>query len=256
MPASFMNNSLADSFPARLDVRTKLLISVLCSLSAIVLTGTEPLLLLVAVSTAYAFSTRNIKGTLIAYTFVMLMMSTSILFAMGIGMFFPEFGNIKASRFLTPFLRMLLMINVMVALALTSRIQSILTSLKSLRLPGFLFIPATVMIRFIPTFIEDVKQIGQTMKMRGYPMTPLTLVRHPLRSVRLIFAPVVFRALRSADELAIAAELKGVSASNKITRYEEIRFAGRDYLTVAFTILLLSTAFWMQYKLGFSFGRH
>lgn len=256
MQASFMNSVPDASFPARLDVRTKLLISVLCSLSAIVLSATWPLLLLVGASTAYAFSTRNVKGTLIAYAVVLVMLASSALFAMAISLFFPEFGDLAASRFLTPFLRMILMINVMVALALTSRIQSILSSLKSLRLAGVLFIPASVMIRFIPTFIEDVKQIGQTMKIRGYPMTPSTFIRHPLRTIRLLFAPIVFRALRSADELAIAAELKGVNASSRTTRYEDIRFARRDYLTLALAVLILAAAFWLQFRAGFHFGHH
>ncbi len=256
MPASFMNNTNTDSFPARLDVRTKLLVSVLCSISAIVLSSPGPLLVLVAVSTLYAFSTQNIKGTLIAYAFVLFMLASSTLFALCIGLIFPELGNMEARRFISPFLRMLLTINVTIALALTSRIQSILTSLKSLRLPAVLFIPATVMIRFIPTFIEDAKQIRQTLKMRGYNINPLAFIRHPLLTTRLLFAPLVFRALRSADQLAIAAELKGINTSSKITRYETPRFAMRDYLTITVTIMLLAVAFWMQSLEGFHFGGH
>lgn len=256
MQASFMNRKHVDSFPARLDVRTKLLISVLCSFSAIILKGAEPLLLLVAASTVYALSTKNIKGTLIAYAFVLVMLTSSVLFTLGIGVFLPDIMNLEVKRFASPFLRMILMVNVMIGLALTSRIQAILTSLKSLRLPGVLFIPATVMIRFIPTFIEDARQIRQTLKMRGYNITPLSFFRHPLHTSRLLFAPLVFRALRSADELAIAAELKGVNASTKTTRYETPTFAARDYLCITGTILILVAAYWIQHSGGFIFSGH
>lgn len=251
-----MNETRNDSFPARLDVRTKLMISVLCSISAIVLTGIDPLLVLVAASTVYALSTRNIRGALITYGVVLLMLASSALFIVIIAQFFPAFDNLEARRFIVPFLRMLLMINVMIALAMTSRIQSILTALKSLHLPGVLFIPATVMIRFIPSFIEDVRQLRQTLKIRGYPMTPAAFLRHPLRTIRLLFAPMVFRALRSADELAIAAELKGVDAGTRTTQYETPHLGLRDYLCMAATALFLGAAFWLQYRQGFRFGMH
>ncbi|MGE4506280.1 MAG: energy-coupling factor transporter transmembrane component T, partial [Desulfovibrionaceae bacterium] len=155
-----------------------------------------------------------------------------------------------------PFLRIVLMINVVLGLALTSRIQSVLTALKSLRLPAVLYIPASVMIRFIPTFIGDARQIHQTLRIRGYPVTPGALLRHPLRSVRVLFVPLVFRALRSADDLAMAAELKGVGARGGITPHRTDPFGPLDAAALLVALGCIAAAFLQQFRAGFGLGMH
>ncbi len=157
MRASFITNTAPSlSFPANLHVRTKIIICFFCSLSAIILSGITPMLILVLASIVYALSTGKIKGILIAYAGMTFMLGTSVFFVFIATLFFPEFAKIEPERIVLPFLRMTLMTNAVLVLALTSRIQSVLSSLKDLRLPGFIYIPASVMIRFIPTFINDL----------------------------------------------------------------------------------------------------
>ena len=258
MQASFASDDPArpDSLPARLNVRTKLALCVLSSLSAIILNSPLAMAPLLAASVAYALSTRNLRGILMAYAAVSAMLGISVVFVLLIGLVWPEITRMDAKYFLVPFLRIVLMINVVLGLALTSRIQSILTSLKSLRLPAMIYIPASVMVRFIPTFLIDVRQILQALKIRGYPLTPASLARHPLRSVRVLFAPVVFRALRSADDLAMAAELKGVGLSGSIVAHRREPFSTRDWITLALALAITASAFVIQARQGFGMGMH
>ncbi|MGE4469048.1 MAG: energy-coupling factor transporter transmembrane protein EcfT [Desulfovibrio sp.] len=247
---------LARSFPATLNVRTKLALCVLSSLSAIVLSAPEALGVLVALSAAYALSTRNLRGILIGYLLVGAMLGMSVLFIVLLSLIWPVLSEVEMKTLVAPFLRIMLMLNVVFGLALTSRIQSVLTALKSLRLPGFIYIPAAVMIRFIPTFASDFKQIRQALKIRGYPVHPWALIRHPLRSVRVLFVPLVFRALRSADDLAMAAELKAVGGSGGFTRMRQESFGGRDWAVLGVCVAAVLGAVLLQLPHGFGSGMH
>ena len=257
MQASFVSDSdLPASFPATLDVRTKLFLCVLCSLSAIVLHSPLALVPFLAASALYALSTKNFKGILLAYLAVTLMLGTSVLFMLLLSLIWPEITNLEFRYFLVPFLRIVLMLNVVLGLALTSRIQPLLTSLKSLRLPGVIYIPASVMIRFIPTFLNDAKQVLQALKIRGYPLTPRTLALHPLRTGRVLFVPLVFRALRSSDDLSMAAEIKGVGRTGSIVPHHRSTFGPRDLLVFGLALALAASCFAIQMREGFSMGMH
>ncbi|MUM78518.1 energy-coupling factor transporter transmembrane protein EcfT [Pseudodesulfovibrio sp. F-1] len=258
MRVSFINDSdLTDSFPATLDVRTKLFLCVLSSLSAIILQSPLAMTPLLAASALYALSTKNIKKILMAYVAVFTMLGISSVFVILLAMIWPELTKLEWSNFLTPFLRIVLMINVVLALSLTSRIQSLLTALKSMRLPSLIYIPTSVMIRFIPTFFNDAKQVLQALKIRGYPLTPRSMFLHPLRSLRVLFAPLVFRALRSSDDLAMAAELKGVGMSESIVPHRLNAFHRRDLAVSGLAVGLVAAAFAIQVRCGgLSFGMH
>ena len=68
------------------------------------------------------------------------------------------------------------------------------------------------MVRFIPEFINDVKLIRESLKIKGFSPGIGFVTCHPLLVVRLLVVPLTIRALRSADTLAVAAELKGMDA--------------------------------------------
>ena len=167
----------------------------------------------------------------------------------------------EPAQMLIPFLRTTVMINTVLALALSSRVQTLLTSLKSLRLPIWLYVPSAVMIRFIPSFIKDVRQIHETMRIRGYNLNPIFILAHPRLSVRLMAAPIIFRALRSADDLGVAAELKGVGAKmggkQKLESHTPLKFKIRDAVSLATLIALISAAGVIQSVYGIdTLGMH
>jgi energy-coupling factor transport system permease protein len=243
-------------FPARLDARTKMLLCLVASLTSIVLTDMAALGVLLAASAAYALSARDVKGLLVSYAAVALMLGTSALCVVGMGLLWPSMASLEPRRFIVPFMRILVSINVILGLALTSRVQSILTALKSLKLPPLVFIPASVMVRFIPTFIGDIRQIWQTLRIRGYARSPLALAAHPGTTLRVLFMPIVFRALRSADDLAMAAELKGVGGQGRVTAHRLGRMAARDYLSLAAGAGLVALAIWLQLRSGLRLSMH
>jgi len=232
----------------RLDVRTKMVICLLSSVVVIVLKGVIPLSFLMAASLVYVLFQKRFGVMLICYGAVALMGLMALFCVRIMVVFIPEMGQFDLSMFFVPFLRVTILLNVILALALSSKIQDILTSLRSLHLPLFIYLPAAVMIRFIPGFIDDIKLINQSLKIRGYRINPFTLTFRPFLTTRLLFVPTVIRALRASDELVVAAELKGVGYSERISYYKTNRFSGFDYFIGAVAIVFLSFACLLEHQ--------
>lgn len=228
-----------ESIIHRLDARTKMGISLAASIAVIFFAEAESLGLLLAASTAYALALRRYKVVILCYLLLGVMWCFAFGFMHGMHALWDKIPTAEPAKLLVPFLRSAVMANVVMALALSSRVQSLLTALKSLHLPFCIYIPSAVMIRFIPSFITDVKQIAETMRTRGHQPTPWMLMSHPVMTMRLVFTPILFRALRTSDELAIAAELKGLGTRRTITPYKTQRLSRIDGVATVLTVLLL-----------------
>ena len=153
--------------------------------------------------------------------------------------FWPELGKAGLSTFINPFLRVLILVNTVLALAVFSRIQDIMASLKSFGLPFFIYLPAAVMVRFIPEFINDVKLIRESMQIKGFRPGLRFVTLHPFLVIRLLVVPLTIRALRSADTLSVAAELKGMDAAVPMTRVPAPRPNAWD-ITATVSVLVLT----------------
>ena len=233
-----------------LDVRTKIFISFSASMAVIFLKSWMALGLLCGVSTLYALELGRWRVVAVCYIAICIMwlMSIGCMFLMA--RLLPFGGPPSLLKMMVPFMRTTIMVNTILAMALSSRVQTLLAALKSLKLPIWLYVPAAVMIRFIPTFIQDVKQIHEAMKIRGYSPNPVFLLRNPVLSIRLLVAPMLFRALRSADDLGIAAELKGLGQQRTMANYRPQRLTRTDAVAATCTLLILVAGALVQLQFG------
>ena len=129
--------------------------------------------------------------------------------------------------------------NTILPMAFTGRLQNILNGLQQLKLPFIIYLPAAVIIRFIPTFAGDVKQIWESLKIRGFKI-------NPIRTTRLLFTPLLFRALKTSDELGIAAELKGLHAGSNSGSMHRRRFGKHDIAAITLVLLICTGAVLLQ----------
>jgi len=234
------------AFVGRLDVRTKMGVSLLASVATIAMNQPAALGTLAVLSALYAASLKRFKALLIVYAIVAVMWCGALAMMSGLHLLWPAAPAADLEKLTVPFLRTAVMINVALALALSSRIQSLLAVMKSLRLPLCIYVPLAVMVRFIPTFIEDVRQIRECIYTRGYRITPVTTIRHPVLTIRLLLMPLLFRSLRSADELGIAAELKGMGYGRRIVPLREPRFHREDAVMAGLTLSALAVSVALQ----------
>ena len=226
-----------------LDIRVKLLIALVCSVMAIAIDSTGALIVLLAASIIYVSLLQRFGVVAVAYCFITVLMVTAIACVKIMAIWVPAMAKFNITVFIFPFLRLLVMINNVLVIALSSDLRSILTSLKSMRLPYFIYLPAAVMLRFIPSFINDAKQIKDSLKTKGYPLTPMRAIARPFFTLRVLFVPLVIRALRTSEELGIAAELKGAGSGANMTIQRARHLNSSDWMaSVAATLWFLFAA--------------
>lgn len=226
------------------DVRAKMLVCVLASMGTVVLSSLEGQLVLVLASLVYALGMRRPTVLLWAYVAVACMCALAIGCTWLMRLVLPQLlRDVGWATLLVPFLRLLVMVHVVLPLALSCRIQNILDALRGLRLPFCLYLPAAVAVRFIPTFLHDIKQVSESLKLRGHKLGLWNALCHPVLTLRLVCAPLLFRSLRASEELGIAAELKGLGYGGRMTPYRENSWSGRDTLFVLAALLAVAAAF-------------
>ena len=229
MQASFLLRR-SDRFAASLDARLKLLLCAGVSVATIAFSSAWSLMLLLAGATALARSATTLRMIVLVWLASSGMMLMTTGFSWLLSLAVPGMFTWDVLRMSVPYLRMLVVVMLLLSLALSTPVQVVIEKLNTARLPGVLSIPLGVAIRFIPTFIDDCKQIRDAARLR--PGKGL------LSAWRGIVVPLVFRMLASADDLAVAAELKGLSPGKKMTVGGASAFSRRD-LWVAGTALVL-----------------
>jgi len=235
MRASFFTDT-GDGFAAGLDVRVKLLLCLTGSLAAIILTSPLSLGLLAAFTAALALGAARLTTVLKVCLFATFMLAFAFGFSALIGLAVPGLMRWNAFSLSVPFLRMLISINLLLMLALSTPVQVLFARLQSLRLPGWLHIPLSVAVRFVPTFIGDCSQIRDAARLRpGKGLTGLW---------RGLAVPLVFRTLYSADDLAMAAELKGISTTGLAS--DRKQWSRRDGLVLSLACCVLIAASLLQ----------
>lgn len=242
-------DSAKDRQYGQIDARARMFVSLLASVITIVISSFEGQAVLFAASLLYVLSIRRYKAVCIAYAFMAVMMVIAVLCTYCLTRFVPAMPFTFAAV-AVPFMRGMVMMNVVLPLALTCRIQDLLTALKGLKLPFCIYIPAAVMIRFIPTFIHDIKQVAETLKIRGYELSFRQMCLHPLLMLRLLFAPLLFRSLRTSEELGMAAELKGLDSQSVFVPYRKIVWTNKDSLLVAAALSASVFALYVHCEFG------
>lgn len=238
MRASFLTKS-SDTFAATLDVRVKLFLCVSGSITTIILSSPLSLGFLAVVSTCLALCAARPSTIAKVYLFAFLMLSFALGFSALISLAVPGLMRWNAFSLSVPFLRILISVNLLLVLALSTPVQDLFNRLQSWKLPTWVHVPLSVAIRFVPSFISDCAQIRDAARLR------------PGRGFRRFFrglaVPLIFRMLYSADDLAMAAELKGIGQARRTAFSSGQGMGRRDAAVVALAVMVLCAAAAAQY---------
>ena len=228
-----------DTILKHLDTRTKLTLVLATAVLTVAASGAVAQLLLFVVSFIYVLMLRRPGLVGVLYALMVVMMGLAALCAAGLGQVIPGIAGLSFKALAIPFLRGLSMMNVVIVLAMTTRVEDLLLTLERMRLPFYIFLPTAVMLRFIPTFTQDVKQVWETLKIRGWPVGPAMLTVRPMLSARLAMAPILFRALKSSETLGVAAELKGLGTSERTMRNDGKTLTSLDARVLAILVFTI-----------------
>ena len=241
MRALFAKGAAASSLLRFLDVRTKIVVIAATAVATLVVSGLAAQLVLFAATLVYALFLKRAKLLAVLYALMAAMMAIAAVCAWGLQTWLPQMGELNIHALAIPFLRGLSMMNAVIVLAMTTRVEDLLSTLERMRLPFCIFLPTAVMLRFVPTFANDIKQVWETLRIKGWPLGPAMFTRHPILSARLILAPILFRALKSSETLGVAAELKGMGSRERTVLVYAKTMTSLD--ARVYSVLLLSLVF-------------
>lgn len=234
-----------------LDARTKLAVTLVTAILTVACSGVISQIVIFGSTLLYALALKRPGLLAVLYGLMAAMMAVAALFGLLLEEWLPAMGGITLRALFIPFMRGLSMMNVVMVLALTTRVEDLLATLERIRLPFCIFLPTAVMLRFIPTFTNDIRQVWETLRIRGWPVGPVMMTCRPLLSARLILAPILFRALKSSETLGVASELKGLG-----TKKRTMRADGRSMTTIDARVLSLLLVFTILTVLAEIFLRH
>lgn len=128
----------------------------------------------------------------------------------------------------------------------TTKISEFLSAMNRIHAPKKLVIPLAVMLRYVPTIQEDWHYIKDAMKMRDVSPSLKGLLTNPGMTVDCIYVPLMMAASKAADELSIASVTRGIENPKPRTCLVQIRFRATDWLVLAFFVAILFVGLYLK----------
>lgn len=111
-----------------------------------------------------------------------------------------------------------------------TKVGEFLSAMNRSQLSRKIVIPVAVMLRYVPTIREDWRYIKDAMKMRDVSPSLRNLLIHPGMTVECIYVPLMMAASKTADELTVASVTRGIENPVTRTSYEKIGFGAGDII--------------------------
>lgn len=123
----------------------------------------------------------------------------------------------------------------------TTKVSEFMSAMNRIHAPSRLIIPLAVMLRYLPTIREDWRYIKDAMKMRDVSPSLAGLVTNPAMTVDCVYVPLMMAASKAADELTVASITRGIENPRPRTCLVRIRLGAADAVTLlCFACFLLA----------------
>ncbi|WP_407375565.1 energy-coupling factor transporter transmembrane component T [Methanobrevibacter sp.] len=119
---------------------------------------------------------------------------------------------------------------------ITTKVSEFIASMEKSNIPKDISIPISVIFRYIPSVIEEIRSITNAMKMRGFGLTVKSL-KNPLKLIEFYMIPILISAVKTADELSAASLTRGLGNPEKRTHLVQVNFTKWDFLFLAISIM-------------------
>lgn len=124
----------------------------------------------------------------------------------------------------------------------TTRVGELACAMQSLRFSSKMTVALCVAMRFFPTVGREFAAVKDAMRTRGISLSPLSVVRHPIKTIERFMVPVVGRVGIVADELGNAVVVRGVETQRKRTSYYRLKITAVDAAVVLVAVLTLTAS--------------
>lgn len=150
------------------------------------------------------------------------------------------FGIMLPEMFLFIVLRTLVIILSVIPIIKTSP-GELMAVMKKMKIHRNIALPLIFMMRFFPVVKSEFLDIIDSLKLRGF-----ISLKKPFVTMEYLFVPMMFSSSKIAEELAAAAEVRGISENGKHTSRREIKFKKADFIAVIMTVLLTVGLYLME----------
>lgn len=125
----------------------------------------------------------------------------------------------------------------------TTKVSEFLTAMNKAHIPNKVVIPLAVMLRYIPTVREDWGYIKDAMRLRDVTPSFLGFLKKPAMTVECLYVPLLMTASNTADELSAAALTRGIENPRPRTCLLQIHLRRRDWAVMVLAACVLVLGF-------------
>jgi energy-coupling factor transport system permease protein len=126
----------------------------------------------------------------------------------------------------------------------TTKVEELAAALRLMRVPYYFGFTLTLAVRLVPVFFGAAMTVHEAQRCRGLDFghgSVAVRIRHYARLV----VPVFLGALRRADRMAMALEVRGFNSGRQRTVYPRAPFALRDALVLMTAMAIAMVYLWL-----------
>ena len=127
-------------------------------------------------------------------------------------------------------------------LGFTTSLDRMMAALEKMRLPKPVRYGILVALRYLVMLESEAGMLFQGLKVRGLKPGWRDYFFRPMKVLRLVVIPMLIRSFKVTDQMAAAAELKGISAPTKPRKVQPLLFRTGDTFFVSFNLCLMVAA--------------
>ena len=92
-----------------------------------------------------------------------------------------------------------------------------------------------MVLRFFPTFSEEIHNIYDAMKLRGIALSWKNVFTRPMLILEAIAIPIVMRSASIAEELSASAVTRGIDNPAQRTSFIQLKVHAKDWMVIPLT---------------------
>lgn len=174
---------------------------------------------------------------------------------MKIGDIALELGYSNASKFanlsiFTLFIRVMIPVVLFASTFIaTTKVSELIAAMYSLKIPRSITITFAMVLRFFPTFSEEIHNIYDAMKLRGIALSWKNVFTRPVLILEAIAIPIVMRSASIAEELSASAVTRGIDNPAQRTSFIQLKVHAKDWMVLCFFLIAFVVLFFCKYQI-------
>lgn len=131
----------------------------------------------------------------------------------------------------------------------TTKVSELIAAMYSLRFPRSITITFAMVLRFFPTFSEEIHRIYDAMKLRGIALSWKNVFTRPLLLLEAMVVPIVMRSASIAEELSASAVTRGIDNPAQRTSFVQLKVTPKDIIVLVSFVIAFVALFYAKYQI-------